>query len=106
MVYSRKRVTSLIPNITCGYAAGLYKLIKLTLLITVVTVVLYVFPPWKMRAAFETLWTGLGYIGSFAHTVSKSEEHASLVGAQILKSGRDLWKTVKALESNTVQALG
>jgi hypothetical protein len=106
MVRIRKSATTCLPNITCGYATGLYRLIKLILAITVLSVVLYVFPPWRMRTALETIWTGLGYVGSFAHTISKSESHAAAVGNQMLKSGRDLWKTVKALESNSVQSLG
>jgi len=86
------------PDITCGYAKGLYKLSKLLLAISAFCVLLYVFPPWKMRQAVEAIWTGFGYVHKVASAVSHSEEHAALIGRQILKSGRDLWDAASALE--------
>lgn len=88
------------PNITCGYAKGLYKFCKLLLAIAIFSVVLYVFPPWKMKQVVQFVWKGLGYVGTIASAVSHSEEHASLIGRQMLKSGRDLWKAAAALEGN------
>jgi hypothetical protein len=59
-----------------------------------------------MRELIGTLWQGFSYVGRFAKVISKSETHAATLGKQALKSGRDMWETLKTLETAATTSLG
>jgi uncharacterized protein (DUF2147 family) len=71
-------------------------------MIVVCSVFLYVFPPWKMKAAADAAWTAVTSVLHVASQVASSEQAAQKFLVKAAKSGREMWAE---MQTDVVSAL-
>jgi len=102
------KIKRLPPNPFClsNIFRWMYSVAVLLLSVTVVVVVLYVFPPWRMKAVADAAWSTGTAVVEVASKVVSEEQAAQKFLAQAAKSGRDMWAAFKDEANSDIETIG
>jgi len=78
-----------------GLTAALWRAFKFIVIISLICVFLYAYPPYRIKQTLNVIFDTFTAIGSVAHTVALDEKKAEAFTGHLLKSGRELWNSVK-----------
>lgn len=85
-----------------GVCGWVYSIVTLLFMIVVLSIFLYVFPPWKIKAAVDAVWLAVTSAFHVASQVASSEQAAQKFLVKAAKSGREMWAD---MQTDVVSAL-